>query len=131
MQMRIEELKFSTWAQNALLRNGICTVEKLAMLGDKELLDLHGLGVTVLQEIREKVPARQCLSEGKLVMGIWEPGAQPPLMPGQYIAHIKDARKATALYWNGEHWHDDDGYWYDVLYWMELPRLIKVPEVTA
>lgn len=129
MEMRIEELKFSTWAQNALLRNGIYTLEKLVMLDDKELLELHGLGATALQEIRQKVPVRQCLSEGKLVMGAWEPASQPPIIPGEYIVHIKDARKATVLHYGDEHWYDEDGYWYEVLYWMELPRLMRLPEV--
>lgn len=103
--------------------------KKLAMLDDRELMELRGLGQVVLEEIRKKVPSSQCLSGSKLVMGAWEPASQPPIIPGEYIAHIRDARKATVLHYGDEHWYDGDGYWYEVLYWMELPRLMRLPEV--
>lgn len=125
--MRIEDMGFSDRARNALLRNDIQTLEQLRKLSDRELLDLKNLGRVVLEEIRQKMPPEN--DSSLLVLGKWEPGSQPPLMPGEYIVYIKDARKATTLYRGDEHWYDEDGNWYDVLYWMEMPRLPKIREV--
>ncbi len=129
--MKIEKLRLSDRTYNALLRNGIATVEQLRQLSDRELQEMKGLGTMTIAEIRSKVPYGSAAEKGLLVMGKWEPATNPPLMPGQYIVYIKEARRAAALYYGDGHWYDEDGNWYEVLYWMELPRLPQLPEVGA
>lgn len=51
--MQIEELKLSVRAYNCLKRKRYDTVEQVQYASDEELLNIRGLGVSCLKEIRE------------------------------------------------------------------------------
>lgn len=53
--MIITELGLSQRAEHTLRRNGIHSTEQLTQMGDESILRLHGMGPTMLREIREKM----------------------------------------------------------------------------
>lgn len=128
--MKIEDLGLCDRTRYALHRNGIHTVEELRQMSDAGLLELRGLGPMGLAEIRGKITQNNEPSGGLIVMGKWTPAETPPQSGGEYIVYIKGAVKATTLRYMEEHWHDENGNcWYEVLYWMEMPKIPKRQEV--
>jgi len=52
----IYTLKLSPRVENALIRAGVETVNRLKWMQDTELLNVRGIGVKAIKEIREKIP---------------------------------------------------------------------------
>ena len=69
----LEDLKLSNRAMNCLKRHGVDTVQELAQMSEEDLFGLRGMGVRLVEEIRDALVSRGLSLAGEMPSEVVDP----------------------------------------------------------